>query len=91
MGKFDDVKAAIVAQTAQIGDLQTALDEEQAQITAVLESLNQTIADLTAQVGNNISDADLQAAIDALSANAATLDAIKRDVQSTIPDAPPTP
>lgn len=77
MSKLDEL-------TAKVDELQVALDDEQAQIAASVASLEATIADLEAKLGaaSPITDAAIQTVID-------KLDAIKVDLQGTIPDAPP--
>lgn len=65
----------------KVDALQVALDVEQEQIAAAIEALNQAIADLQAMVAEGGTPEERQALAD-------KLDAIKADLESTIPDEP---
>lgn len=81
--KLDQIMATIQELTAQVDELQVALDNEQAQVAAALEGLNQTIADLTALVADGGTEAERQALADKLAA-------IKADLEGTVADEAPT-
>lgn len=78
--KLDEIMATIQELTAQVDDLQVALDAEQQQIADAIAALNQSIADLTALVAEGGTAAERQALADKLTA-------IKTDLEGTIPDA----
>jgi len=69
MAKIDELNQTVV-------DLQATVDSKQAQIAAAIAAFEQTIADLTAQLGTGVTDAQLQSVIDNLSA-------AKSDLEST--------
>ena len=75
--------ATIQELSNKVDELQVALDNEQAQILAAIEDLNDTIAELRDLVADGGTAEERQALAD-------KLDAIKSDLENTIPDAPAT-
>jgi peptidoglycan hydrolase CwlO-like protein len=70
VAKIDDLNT-------KVDELQASLDTKQAQIAAAIAAFEQTIADLTAQLGTGgATDSQLQAVID-------KLDAAKADLEAT--------
>lgn len=67
---------------AKVDALQTALDNEQAQIQASIDGLNTTIQELRDQIANGANDQE------ALERIATKLDAIQTDLEGTIADNP---
>jgi hypothetical protein len=68
MAKIDDLNQLV-------SDLQISVDTKQAAIAAAIAAFEQTIADLTAQLGTGVTDAQLQAVIDNLTAAKTDLEA----------------
>lgn len=69
--------ATIAELTAQVDDLQVALDNEQAQIAEAIAGLNASIEELTALVAEGGTAEERQALADKLTA-------IKEDLEGTI-------
>jgi len=67
---------------AKVDALQTALDNEQAQIQASIDGLNTTIQDLRDQIAAGANDQE------ALERIATKLDSIQSDLEGTIADGP---
>jgi len=80
MSKVTDIEAKVDA-------LQTALDNEQAQIQTAIDGLNTTVQELRDQIAAGAADTE------SLDRIATKLDTIKTDLEGTIADAPtePTP
>lgn len=76
--------ASIQELTAKVDALQTALDNEQAQIKDAIDGLTQTVTDLQAIIADGGTAEERQALAD-------KLDAVITDLQGTIADTPPTP
>lgn len=76
MAKIDELVQAVA-------DLQITVDTKQAQIAAAIATFEQTIADLTALIGNAPTDAQLQSVID-------TVAVAKADLEATPVSTPPT-
>lgn len=75
-----EVADAIAARDAAIAERDAAIAEKDQVIAtqvAAIEALNQTIADLEAQLANSASPEQLQAAVD-------SLNAIKADLEATV-------
>jgi chromosome segregation ATPase len=70
---------------AKVDALQTALDNEQAQIQTSIDGLNTTIQELRDQIANGANDQE------AFERIATKLDAIQTDLEGTIADTPETP
>jgi len=68
MSKIDELNQTVT-------DLQTSVDAKQEQIAAAIAAFEQTIADLTAQIGTGVTDAQLQTVIDNLTAAKTDLEA----------------
>lgn len=79
--KLDRLMATFEEISAKVDALQASLDNEQAQIAAAIEGLNQSIVDLQNQIANGATPEQLQVLAD-------KLDGIKTDLESTIADAP---
>jgi uncharacterized membrane-anchored protein YhcB (DUF1043 family) len=84
--KFNSIMASIKDLTAQVDDLQVALDAEQQQVadllaanTTAISNLEQTVADLQALLADGGTAEERQALADKITA-------IKADLESTIPD-----
>ena len=73
------------AQSQQLADLQNSVDAEQAQVKDAVGLLTQPNPDLEAAI------ATLQGVDTNLGTASDTIGTIKADVESTIPDTPPTP
>ena len=73
------------AQSQQLADLQTSVDNEQAQVQEALGLLTQDNPDLEAAIST------LQGVDTNVGTISETIGTIKTDVESTIPDQPPTP
>lgn len=71
--------ASIQQLNDKLDELQVSLDNEQAQILDAIAALEQTILDLQAIVADGGTEAERQALLD-------KMDAIKADLESTIPD-----
>ncbi len=76
--KLDNIMANITELTQKVDELQVALDAEQEQIRVAIEDLNQAIEDLQAMVADGGTAEERQALAD-------KLDAIKGDLEQTIP------
>ena len=72
--------ATIVELTQKVDELQAALDAEQVQIAEAIAALEGVVAQLQAQVADGGTAEERQALAD-------KLDAIKSDLEGTIPDA----
>lgn len=77
--KLNDMANSIAELSAQVDELQSALDAEQEQIKAAIQKLQDTIDELNA---GNGTEEERQALADKLTA-------IKEDLEGTIPDAEP--
>lgn len=73
------------AQGQQLADLQNSVDAEQAQVKDAVGLLSQDNPDIEAAIST------LQGVDTNLGAASDTIGTIKADVESTIPDTPPTP
>ena len=98
MGQLDDLKAESAALKEQVTALQTSVDNEQAQIQALLDTnasvvtgLNEQIAALEAQVANAVDPTALQSVIDDLKTTRESIATTKADSEGTVADTPPTP
>lgn len=78
--KLDLIMATLAELSAKVDTLQTALDEEQQQIKDAIDSLNQIVTDLKAQVADGGTAEERQAVAD-------KIDAVITDLKGTIPDA----
>ena len=76
--KLNKIMANITELTQKVDDLQVSLDAEQEQIRLAIEALNQAIADLQLLVVEGGTPEQRQALAD-------KLDAIKGDLENTIP------
>lgn len=74
------IMASIAQLTKKVDDLQASLDAEQAQIAAAIAQLQTTIDDLRANATEGGTAEERQALAD-------KLDAIKSDLEGTVPDA----
>lgn len=83
--KLDTIMSKATDIEAKVDALQSALDNEQAQIQAAIDALNVTIQELRDQIAGGAADSE------ALDRVAAKLDAIKTDLEGTIADAPTEP
>lgn len=78
MSKITDIEA-------QVDALQTALDNEQAQIQTAIDGLNVTIQELRDQIAGGATDTE------ALDRIVTKLDGLKSDLEGTIADTPTEP
>ena len=77
--KLDRIMATFEEISAKVDALQASLDNEQAQIAAAIEGLNQSIVELQNQIANGATPEQLQVL-------ANKLDDIKTDLEGTIAD-----
>lgn len=80
--KLDNIMATIQDLTAQVDELQAALDAEQQQIADAIAALQQTITDLQEMVADGGTAEERQALSDKLTA-------IKADLEATVNNEPP--
>jgi len=76
MAKISDIEA-------KVDQLQQTLDNEQEQIKKAIDDLNRVVEDLRQQLADGGTEEDRQRILDKLSSTIA-------DLESTIPDAPPS-
>lgn len=69
MGKLEELQQAVA-------DLQTSLDDKQAQLDAAIKALEQTIADLQALLASGATSDQLQGVIDSITS-------VKTDLEAT--------
>jgi prefoldin subunit 5 len=74
--KLNIMAGELTALQQTVTDLKVSIDTKQAAIEAAITAFNQTIADLTAQLANGATPAQLQAVID-------DLNIAKADLEST--------
>lgn len=86
LNKLNTIMATLAELTDKLNELQTSLDNEQAQVQTAIEGLTAQIAALNEQIANGASPEQLTEVV-------AQIEAIKSDLEGTIPDAPvePTP
>lgn len=83
--KINRMAKSVADIEAKVDALQTALDNEQAQIQASIDGLNTTIQELRDQIANGANDQE------ALERIATKLDGIQSDLEGTIADTPTEP
>lgn len=95
MAAIDDLKTQVANLQTQTTDLQTALDAEQAQIAALLETnagvvtdLNNQIATLQQQIANGATAEQLQEVANSLTAISNNIATTRTDLEGTVADAP---
>lgn len=83
--KFNRMAKTVADIEAKVDTLQTALDNEQAQIQAAIDGLNTTVQELRDQIAAGANDQE------ALERIATKLDGIQSDLEGTIADTPTEP
>lgn len=83
--KFTRMAKTVAEIEAKVDALQTALDNEQAQIQASIETLKSTIQELRDQIANGGADQE------GLERIATKLDALQADLEATVSDEPDQP
>lgn len=81
--KTSQIMATLAELSAKVDELQTKIDAEQQQVQNALTTLNQTVADLQALIVDGGTAEERQAILDKLNSAIA-------DLETTIPDTPPT-
>src|SRR5687767_10199996 len=81
--KLNKIMAKLQDLNDKVDHLQHVLNEEQAQIAAAIAALQKSVDDLQAIIVDGGTEAERQAVSD-------KLDAVIADLQSTIPDTPPS-
>lgn len=91
MSQLEELQSSVSNLTASVQTLQDKVDQEQAQIAALLETNTATVAALEAQIqvlndqlANGISAEQIQAAINSLNDTKLMIDAASADVASTV-------
>ena len=91
MSQLEELQSSVSNLTASVQTLQEKVDQEQAQIAALLETNTATVAALEAQIqvlndqlANGISAEQIQAAINSLNDTKLMIDAASADVASTV-------
>ena len=82
INQLNTIMATLAELTDKLNELQAALDNEQAQVQSAIDGLTAQIAALNEQIANGASPEQLTEVV-------AKIEAIKNDLEGTIPDAPP--